>query len=124
MQVVGGDVFTECIRCIGGGGRLLVVGFASGTIPKIPINMVLIKGFSLVGVRSGQEMIVHPELTAEMIEKMNDICASNGDRTLAPVTKCVDYTDFRSAYKLILEKSIIGKACIIWKNEPQPKAKL
>jgi NADPH:quinone reductase-like Zn-dependent oxidoreductase len=55
-EVVGGDVFTECIRCIAGGGRLLVVGFASGKIPSVPANMILVKGFSVVGVRSGQEV--------------------------------------------------------------------
>ena len=41
---VGGDVFDHSIRCINWGGRLLVVGFASGRIPNLPINMALIKG--------------------------------------------------------------------------------
>lgn len=47
---------------IGGGGRLLVVGFASGSIPSFPINLALVKGFSLVGVRSGAEMLLQPKL--------------------------------------------------------------
>jgi NADPH2:quinone reductase len=55
-EVVGGAIFKECIRCIAPNGRLLVIGFASGTIPNVPANMVLVKGFSLVGVRSGQEV--------------------------------------------------------------------
>ncbi|GIR46163.1 MAG: hypothetical protein CM15mP55_1390 [Hyphomicrobiales bacterium] len=42
---VGGDVFDESVRCIAWGGRLLVVGFASGRIPTIPVNMPLIKRF-------------------------------------------------------------------------------
>ena len=50
---VGGDVFDESIRCIAWNGRLLVVGFASGRIPSIPVNMPLIKGFSVIGVRAG-----------------------------------------------------------------------
>ena len=51
---VGGDVFDHSIRCINWGGRILIVGFASGRIPTLPINMALIKGFSVVGVRAGE----------------------------------------------------------------------
>jgi NADPH2:quinone reductase len=51
---VGGDVFDRSLRVIGWGGRLLVVGFASGRIPQLPVNIPLIKGFSVVGVRAGE----------------------------------------------------------------------
>ena len=51
---VGGDVFDESTRCIGWGGRLLVVGFTSGRIPSVPANIPLIKGFSVIGVRAGE----------------------------------------------------------------------
>ena len=37
-------MFDQCVRCIAGKGRLLVVGFASGRIPTLPVNMALIKG--------------------------------------------------------------------------------
>lgn len=51
---VGGDVFDESLRCIAFGGRLLVLGFASGRIPTLDVNRPLIKGYSLVGVRAGE----------------------------------------------------------------------
>ena len=51
---VGGDVFDESQRCIAFGGRLLVLGFASGRIPRLEANRPLIKGFSVVGVRAGE----------------------------------------------------------------------
>ena len=51
---VGGDVFDESLRCIAFGGRLLVLGFASGRIPVLDVNRPLIKGYSLVGVRAGE----------------------------------------------------------------------
>ena len=51
---VGGDVFDESVRCIAFDGRLLVVGFTSGRIPEVKVNMPLIKGFSVVGVRAGR----------------------------------------------------------------------
>jgi len=47
---VGGDLFEEAFRSIAWNGRLLVVGFASGTIPSLPANLPLLKGASLVGV--------------------------------------------------------------------------
>jgi NADPH2:quinone reductase len=51
---VGGDVFDESARCTAFGGRLLVLGFASGRIASIDSNRPLIKGFSVVGVRAGE----------------------------------------------------------------------
>ena len=48
---VGGEVFDESTRCVAFGGKLLVVGFTSGRIPEISVNIPLIKGFSVVGVR-------------------------------------------------------------------------
>ena len=51
---VGGEIFDESTRCVAFGGRLLVVGFASGRIPEISVNIPLIKGFSIVGVRAGE----------------------------------------------------------------------
>ena len=51
---VGGDVFDESQRCIAFGGRLLVLGFASGRIPTLDANRPLIKGYSVIGVRAGE----------------------------------------------------------------------
>ncbi|EFW87746.1 Quinone oxidoreductase [Pseudomonas savastanoi pv. glycinea] len=47
---VGGDLFDQAIRAIAWNGRLLVVGFASGRIPDLPVNLTLLKGASVVGV--------------------------------------------------------------------------
>jgi NADPH2:quinone reductase len=51
---VGGDVFDESIRCIAFGGRILSIGFTSGRLPVLPVNIALIKGFSVMGVRAGE----------------------------------------------------------------------
>ncbi|MFO0316291.1 MAG: NADPH:quinone oxidoreductase family protein, partial [Hyphomonadaceae bacterium] len=51
---VGGDVFDESVRCMAFDGRLLVIGFTSGRIPTVSVNMPLIKGFSVMGVRAGE----------------------------------------------------------------------
>jgi NADPH2:quinone reductase len=57
---VGGDVFDRSTRCIAFGGRLLVVGFAAGRIPTLAANHVLIKGYSVLGVRAGEWMRQRP----------------------------------------------------------------
>ncbi|MEO8114008.1 MAG: NADPH:quinone oxidoreductase family protein, partial [Phenylobacterium sp.] len=58
---VGGDVFDESIRCIAFGGRILSIGFTSGRLPVLPVNIALIKGFSLMGVRAGEYGRQFPE---------------------------------------------------------------
>jgi len=47
---VGGDAFDQALRCIAWDGRLLVIGFAGGTIPSAPANLILLKNCSVVGV--------------------------------------------------------------------------
>lgn len=49
-ECVGGDTFATLSRSMAWNGRLLVVGFASGEIPKLPVNLPLVKGYAVVGV--------------------------------------------------------------------------
>ncbi len=50
---VGGDVFDGSLRCIAWSGRLLVIGFASGRIPEVKANRILLKNISIVGLHWG-----------------------------------------------------------------------
>lgn len=59
---VGGAVFEESLRCINWEGRLLVVGFASGTIPKAPANLLLVKNCAVVGLYWGAYLRRDPEV--------------------------------------------------------------
>jgi NADPH:quinone reductase len=59
---VGGDFFDQCMSCINWNGRLLVVGFASGSIPSLAINRALLKGCAVVGVFWGQFVMKEPQL--------------------------------------------------------------
>ncbi|MDD9877225.1 MAG: NADPH:quinone oxidoreductase family protein [Magnetovibrio sp.] len=58
---VGGEVFDQSLHCINWGGRLLVVGFAGGTIPKAPANLPLLKGAAIVGVSLGGFRLQDPD---------------------------------------------------------------
>jgi NADPH2:quinone reductase len=60
---VGGTYFEQCVRCIGWEGRILVVGFASGDIPRVATNLILVKNFSVVGVVFGEHSARYPEDT-------------------------------------------------------------
>jgi NADPH2:quinone reductase len=51
---VGGDLFDQCARAVNWNGRILVIGFTSGVIPKYPTNLALLKGCQLVGVFWGE----------------------------------------------------------------------
>jgi NADPH2:quinone reductase len=50
---VGGDVFDRSLKCIAWSGRLLVIGFAGGTIPSVAANRILLKNISVVGLHWG-----------------------------------------------------------------------
>lgn len=67
---VGGELFDDCMRSIAWKGRVLVVGFASGTIPKIPANLVLLKGCQVVGVFWGSFTQREPEAHAENVAEL------------------------------------------------------
>ena len=69
---VGGDIFDTVARTMARSGRLLVVGFASGTIPKLAVNLALVKEFSVVGVFWGAFTRSEPiEYKQNMIELFN-----------------------------------------------------
>jgi NADPH2:quinone reductase len=58
---VGGDVTDQSLKCIAWNGRLLVIGFASGTIPAVKLNRVLLKNISLIGLHWGAHTMYEPQ---------------------------------------------------------------
>ena len=72
MDPVGGDVTEQALRATAWNGRLLVIGFTDGNIPKIPLNLTLVKGVSIVGVWWGRWTTTSPEETAEDFKDLNE----------------------------------------------------
>src|SRR5690554_7390803 len=64
---VGGDLFDQCMRCINWKGRLLVVGFASGRIPELPVNLALLKGASVRSEEHTSELQSRPHLVCRLL---------------------------------------------------------
>jgi NADPH2:quinone reductase len=60
MDVVGGDLMTDSLRCLGTQGRLLVVGFTGGEIPSVKVNRLLLNNIDVRGVGWGAFAMVRP----------------------------------------------------------------
>ncbi|MGN6514548.1 MAG: NADPH:quinone oxidoreductase family protein [Rhizomicrobium sp.] len=107
---VGGDVFDESIRCINFNGRILIVGFTSGRIPTVGVNMPLIKGFSVVGVRAGEYGRKFPEKGRENIAAIDKLLADKKIRphihARFPLDKAID------AMHMLTTRKVIGKVVI------------
>ena len=104
---VGGDVFDESTRCVTFGGKLLVIGFVSGRIPEIAVNIPLIKGFSVVGVRAGEYARRFPE-RGEHVARAIDTLASEG--RIAPHVDCtLPLASWREAFERMERGDIVGK---------------
>ncbi|WP_434627209.1 NADPH:quinone oxidoreductase family protein [Pseudomonas sp. Z1-29] len=67
---VGGDLFDQAVRAIAWNGRLLVVGFASGRIPELPVNLALLKGAAVVGVFWGSFAQRQPQDNAANFQQL------------------------------------------------------
>jgi len=107
---VGGDVFDESVRCIAWNGRLLIIGFTSGRIPSIAVNIPLIKGFSVVGVRGGEFGRRNPKKGKENLDAIDNL-AKEGK--LNPnIYKTYPLENTVDALLELRNRSVIGKVCI------------
>lgn len=67
---VGGSAFDACVRAIGWEGRILVIGFASGEVPKPAANLILVKNFSVIGVVFGEHSHRYPDETRARLTEL------------------------------------------------------
>jgi NADPH2:quinone reductase len=108
---VGGDVFDESVRCIAFDGRLLIIGFTSGRIPSVNVNMPLIKGFSVVGVRAGEYGRQFPDRGRE---NMAAIWKWAEEGKVRPrIHAEVPLTDWRRAFEMMRSREVVGKVSIV-----------
>jgi len=105
---VGGDVFDESIRCIAFDGRILSVGFASGRQPVLPVNIALIKGFSVMGVRAGEYGRQFPEKGRENTAAIWGMAGQMKPR----VDREYPLADWRAAFDSLADRKVIGKTIV------------
>ncbi len=108
---VGGAHTEAALRAIAWGGRLLVLGFTAGEIPRIPLNLALLKSCSIVGVYWGMAMMRDP---AHVRGQLEELLAWLADGSLVPhVHMRVPLTRALDALKAVEERRIQGKAVVV-----------
>ncbi len=111
LDSVSGDIFDGAIRCLGAGGRIIVVGFASGRIAEAKTNYILLKGISVVGsaLKIGLE-----EANATVKEKMNQVYRDVASGKLDPfISATFPFRDFHQAAAQIAGRNAIGKIVLV-----------
>ncbi len=107
---VGGDLAEAALRATAWNGRFLVVGFAAGDIPKIPLNLVLLKGCSLVGVFWGAFVQRNPERHLANTTTLLNWCV---DGTIKPhIHDRIALEDTPAALRAFLNREVKGKIII------------
>jgi NADPH:quinone reductase-like Zn-dependent oxidoreductase len=108
---VGGDVFDRSTRCIAPEGRLLVVGFASGRIPSIAANRILLKNISIVGVFWGRQTEGRPEAMAESQAAIFEMYCGGAVRPV--VWRTYPLAEARRALEDLAQRRVMGKAVLV-----------
>jgi NADPH2:quinone reductase len=84
VDPVGGDRFTDSLRSLGVGGRLLVVGFTGGDIPTVKVNRLLLNNVDVVGAGWGAWTFSHPDYIREQWAELEPLLASGKVSAPAP----------------------------------------
>jgi NADPH:quinone reductase len=85
VDPVGGDRFTDSLRSLATGGRLLVIGFTGGEIPTVKVNRLLLNNVDAVGVGWGAWAGTHPGYLAEQWAELEPLLASGAVTAPEPV---------------------------------------
>lgn len=107
FEVVGGDVFLECLRCVNWEGRILVVGFTSGQIAAAPANLPLLKGCSIVGVFWGAFASRAPQRNRANMER---VLAWAAEGKVSPRVSAIrPLAEAKQALAAFSDRSAVGK---------------
>lgn len=107
---VGGELSDPALRCLGAGGRFLVIGFAAGDIPRIPLNLVLLKECRIVGVFWGSFARREPETQAKNVADMMKMFAKGKIKPL--VADAFEFSDYEAAFERITSRQAKGKVIL------------
>jgi NADPH2:quinone reductase len=115
---VGGERFTDSLRSLRPGGRLLVVGFAGGTIPQVKVNRLLLNNTSVVGVAWPEWVRTHPEAPAQVASGLQRLWDTGDVRPIVgevfPLERGAD------ALRAIEERRATGKIVLRVRGQAPP----
>lgn len=107
---IGGDLSEAAFRAIAWNGRHLVVGFTAGDIPKLPLNLPLLKGASVIGVFWGSFTAREPQTAAENLVAIGRMMAAG---VLRPkITATFPLSGIVEAYDLLASRKAMGKVVV------------
>ncbi|HEY0903530.1 MAG TPA: NADPH:quinone oxidoreductase family protein [Marmoricola sp.] len=115
VDVVGGDLFTDSLRALAPQGRLLVVGFAGGSIPEVKVNRLLLNNVDVRGVGWGAYAMVRPGFMAEQWQELEPMMAAG---TIDPPLShevggsAYDLDDFGRALTDMEDRRTLGKTIV------------
>jgi len=124
---VGGDAFAASMRCVAPEGRIIPMGFASGVIPQIPANILLVKNVTVIGFYYGyyngwggktapspKEADALARRRAMVMDAQTELMRWFTEGKLkAMVAGKFDLADYVKAFKLIEERTVVGKAVLV-----------
>jgi NADPH2:quinone reductase len=108
---VGGDYAEPALRAMNWEGRYLVIGFAAGDIPKVPLNLTLLKGCDIVGVFWGASMARDPKTG---IDNLKEITGWIAEGKLKPhVSAQIPLARAGEAIRLLMDRKAQGKVVVV-----------
>ncbi len=108
-DAVGGDYAEQALRAIAWEGRFLVIGFTAG-IPRIPLNLTLLKSCQIVGVFLGAMTGRNPELAASIQQDLLDYTASGELQPYVSARYSLD--DAPQAFRSLIDRKAVGKVVV------------
>ncbi|MFL6692767.1 MAG: NADPH:quinone oxidoreductase family protein [Ramlibacter sp.] len=108
---VGGDFAEPAFRSIAWRGRYLVVGFASGPIPSLPLNLALLKGASIVGVFWGDFARREPKANAAMMAQLGQWYAEGKVKPV--IDRTMPMAQLKAAYEHMGSRGVMGKLVMV-----------
>ncbi len=108
---VGGEFTEPAFRSIAWRGRYLVVGFASGPIPSVPLNLPLLKGASLMGVFWGDFAKREPANNAKMMQVLLDWYQQK--KIKPPIDRTMPMHELPAAYQRMNSRAVMGKLVMV-----------
>jgi NADPH2:quinone reductase len=107
---VGGDAFDASLRSIAWGGRIIIIGFASGRIPQAPANILLVKNIDVIGFYWGSYQARKPELLRDSYAKL--LGWFEQGKLKPHVSARMDLKDVAQAMNLLRERKSTGKVVL------------
>jgi NADPH:quinone reductase len=111
VDPVGGDLAEPALRALGDRGRYLVIGFAAGPIPSIPLNQVLLRNRTVIGIDWGIWAMQHAD---EQRALLGDLLAMVDGGSMEPVQPVVyPLEDVGRALEDLLGRRVVGKIALV-----------